>query len=58
MVLWMALLAARVQEMRRAAETANQEKRVLQKLAHTDPLTGLLNRRGLHNAALPFIRWC
>ena len=52
MVLWMALLAARVQEMRRAAEVANQEKRVLQKLAHTDPLTGLLNRRGLHNASV------
>ena len=55
MVLWLALLAARVQEMRRAAESAHQEKRVLQKLAHTDPLTGLLNRRGLHNATVPCI---
>jgi diguanylate cyclase (GGDEF)-like protein len=36
--------------MRQAAEKAQREHGMLQALAHTDPLTGLLNRRGLDAA--------
>ncbi|MCP5265190.1 MAG: GGDEF domain-containing protein [Burkholderiaceae bacterium] len=47
MVLWMLLLGARVHAIRSRAEAAHRERDLLQALAHTDPLTGLLNRRGL-----------
>ncbi|NDY92784.1 diguanylate cyclase [Ideonella livida] len=47
MMIWMLALGARVQMLRREAERARQEREVLHALAHTDPLTGLPNRRGL-----------
>jgi diguanylate cyclase (GGDEF)-like protein len=50
MTLFMAVLGLRVDDMRRAAEAAQRENAALQALAHTDPLTGLLNRRGLQLA--------
>jgi diguanylate cyclase (GGDEF)-like protein len=56
MFCWMRVLALRIEGVRRDAEHAAAEKKVLHSLAHTDALTGLPNRRGLAaalDAALP-----
>jgi diguanylate cyclase (GGDEF)-like protein len=56
MAAWMAVLGLRVQEIHRSADRARLESDALRALAHTDALTGLPNRRGLHDrlsAALP-----
>jgi diguanylate cyclase (GGDEF)-like protein len=53
---WMAVLGARVQAIHRNADRARVEGDALRKLAQTDALTGLPNRRGLYErlaAALP-----
>ncbi len=47
MTFFLLVLGVRVRDMRVAAEVAQREHATLQALAHTDPLTGLLNRRGL-----------
>jgi diguanylate cyclase len=56
MVMWQRALAVRQEQMRQAAAQADLERETLRSLAHTDPLTGLPNRRGLQQelaAALP-----
>ncbi len=56
MLFWMAVLTARVRTMQHLAERARQETEAQRRLANTDPLTGLPNRRGLQAqlaAALP-----
>ena len=53
---WMAVLGLRVQAIHRNADRARMEGDALRKLAQTDALTGLPNRRGLHerlDAMLP-----
>ena len=50
MVMWMRVLGYRMEETRQAAEQAEKERETLRSLAHTDPLTGLPNRRGLELA--------
>ena len=47
MTLFMVVLGLRVKDMRTQAAQAQRENAALQAQAHTDPLTGLLNRRGL-----------
>ncbi|HEY6511083.1 MAG TPA: diguanylate cyclase [Burkholderiaceae bacterium] len=47
MVMWQRVLAVRQEQLRHAAERADREREALRSLAHTDPLTGLPNRRGL-----------
>jgi len=47
MVLFMRLLGLRARAIRVAAEQARRERDLLHTMAHTDPLTGLANRRGL-----------
>ena len=47
MVMWMAVLGTRNGEMRLAAERARSERHRLETLAHTDALTGALNRHAL-----------
>lgn len=57
MVVFMRIATLRTNAIHAAAQTATLERDVLHSLAHTDPLTGLLNRRGLNatlSAALPF----
>jgi diguanylate cyclase (GGDEF)-like protein len=44
---WMVVLSLRVQSIHRNADRARIESEALRALAHTDPLTGLVNRRGL-----------
>jgi len=44
---WMLVLAQRVQDVRRRAALVQGERDRMHSLAHTDALTGLLNRRGL-----------
>ena len=56
MVMWQRVLAVRQEQLRRAAEHAARDREALHSLAHTDPLTGLPNRRGLQaelDSALP-----
>ncbi len=48
--LWMFILASRVRQVQRSEEASRQENARLRELAFSDPLTGLLNRRGLHLA--------
>ncbi len=50
MVTWLLVLAAKLEQIRAAARAARQEHATLHALAHTDALTGLLNRRGLEQA--------
>lgn len=50
MLAWMRVLAIRIEVIRQDAERIGAEKQALHALAHTDPLTGLLNRRGLVQA--------
>ncbi len=47
MVMWQRVLAVRQDQSRHAAAQADREREALRSLAHTDPLTGLPNRRGL-----------
>jgi len=47
MVNWLMVLAERQEQARGVAEAARRERDLLEALAHTDPLTGLPNRRGL-----------
>lgn len=56
MLLFMRVLGLRTKALRMAAVDANRERDAMRSLAHTDPLTGLPNRRGLSIAlasALP-----
>lgn len=55
-LMWLRVLGMRNDEARQRAARAEREHEMLQALAHTDPLTGLPNRRGLEQAlaaALP-----
>lgn len=58
MLLWMRVLALRAEQMREAAQRAHLERDALHSLAHTDPLTGLPNRRGLNAALQAALRNC
>jgi diguanylate cyclase (GGDEF)-like protein len=49
-VLWMFVLAGRVKDVRSSEVAARHENARLHTLAFSDPLTGLLNRRGLYLA--------
>ena len=49
-VLWMFVLAMRVQDVRESDAAARRENALLHTLAFSDPLTGLQNRRGLYLA--------
>lgn len=56
MLLFLRILGLRTQALQEAADRAHSEHQRLQALAHSDALTGLANRRGLHEAlasALP-----
>lgn len=50
MLLFMRVLGLRTKALRLEALDANRERDVMHSLAHTDPLTGLPNRRGLSMA--------
>lgn len=50
MLAWMRVLGLRLEAVRRDAEQAELDRHRLHSLAHTDALTGLPNRRGLHDA--------
>ncbi|NDY92460.1 diguanylate cyclase [Ideonella livida] len=50
MLAWLRVLSLNADSLRRTAERAEVERRTLHRLAHTDALTGLLNRRGLSEA--------
>jgi diguanylate cyclase (GGDEF)-like protein len=50
MLIFMRIALLRTASRHHEARRAVQERDVLHSLAHTDPLTGLLNRRGLHDA--------
>jgi len=50
MLLFLQVLSLRAQAIRAAAQEALRERDFMHSLAHTDPLTGLSNRRGLQQA--------
>ena len=53
MSMWMMVLAHRVHEIRTDATRVRHEREQMRSLAHSDMLTGLLNRRGLEEAVPP-----
>lgn len=56
MLIFMRIVILRAAAAQQAAQTATRERDALHSLAHSDPLTGLYNRRGLNadlDAALP-----
>jgi diguanylate cyclase (GGDEF)-like protein len=55
MVTWMFVLGVRTDAIRTAAEQAQRDRDRMESLAHTDPLTGVLNRRGLQVALQPLL---
>ena len=55
MVMWLLVMGMRVEQVRGAAEIATRDSDHLRRLADTDALTGLLNRRGLHAAVAPLL---
>lgn len=55
MVMWLLVMGMRVEQLRGAAEQANRDGDRLRRLAETDALTGLLNRRGLQAAVAPLL---
>jgi diguanylate cyclase len=58
MFVWLHVLGLRMDEVRQSAQRATLERDALRTLAHTDPLTGLPNRRGLNDALGPVLREC
>ncbi|MBK9135428.1 MAG: diguanylate cyclase [Betaproteobacteria bacterium] len=56
MTAWMAVLGLRVQRIHRDADRMQMEAEAQRRLAETDALTGLPNRRGLHRHLEPALR--
>ena len=54
-IAWMMVLGVRADEMRLAAEHAKREHARVLQISQTDPLTGLLNRRGLQLGLPPLV---
>jgi diguanylate cyclase len=55
MSMWMMVLGHRVHDIRVGAERMKRDRDLMRSLALTDALTGLLNRRGLQEAAQPML---
>ena len=53
MLIFMRIVVLRTEALHREAQRATKERDQLHSLAHSDPLTGLLNRRGLDGALPP-----
>lgn len=58
LVTWVMVLGLRTRAARMAGELAARERDLMATIAHTDALTGLLNRRGLQAAAAPLLAQC
>ena len=58
MVMWLGVLGVRTGDLRLSAQRAHVERDTLRSLAHSDPLTGLPNRRGLNEALLATVPAC
>lgn len=58
LVTWVTMLGLRTRNARMAGELAARERDIMATIAHTDALTGLLNRRGLQAAAVPLLAQC
>jgi diguanylate cyclase (GGDEF)-like protein len=58
LVTWVMALGLRTRIAHMAGELAARERDLMATIAHTDALTGLLNRRGLQAAASPLLAQC
>ena len=58
MLLFMRVLGLHSKSLRTAAENARTERDAMHSLAHTDPLTGLPNRRGMSQALTAALSQC
>jgi len=58
MLLFLQVMGLRANAMRRQAQDALRERDVMHSLAHSDPLTGLNNRRGLQQALQAAVARC
>ena len=58
MLLFLRVLALRAQAVRIEAQEAIRERDIMHSLAHSDPLTGLSNRRGLQHALQAALAHC
>ncbi len=58
LVTWVMMLGLRTRATRMAGELAARDRDIMATIAHTDALTGLLNRRGLQAAAAPLLAQC
>ncbi|MEX8492810.1 diguanylate cyclase [Sphaerotilus sp.] len=56
MVMWQVVMGIRIDTLRRAAEQDRHDGERLRRLADTDALTGVLNRRGLQEAVVPMLQ--
>lgn len=56
MVMWQVVMGIRMDTLRRAAEQDRHDGERLRRLADTDALTGVLNRRGLQGAVVPMLQ--
>lgn len=56
MVMWQVVMGIRMDTLRRAAEQDRHDGERLRRLADTDALTSVLNRRGLQGAVVPMLQ--
>lgn len=56
MVMWQVVMGIRIDTLRRAAEQDRHDGERLRRLADTDALTGVLNRRGLQGAVVSMLQ--
>ncbi|WP_069106311.1 diguanylate cyclase [Acidovorax sp. RAC01] len=58
MVLFLRVMGLRARAIRVEAKEARRDGEIMRRLAHSDPLTGLSNRRGLQRELNAALEWC
>lgn len=58
MVLFLRVMGLRARAIRIEAQEARRDGEIMRRLAHSDPLTGLSNRRGMQRELNAALEWC